>query len=75
MSLTDEPIPKVRYFENLVDHFTNIGGAGGPTYKQKYLINDQYFTNASNNAIFFYCGNEAPIESFYKSAGFLETLA
>lgn len=29
---------KELYFDNLIDHFTHVGGRDGPTYKMRYLV-------------------------------------
>jgi lysosomal Pro-X carboxypeptidase len=47
------------------------------TFKMRYLVNDEYFDiNDKKSPIFFYCGNEGPIEEFWKNSGFItKTLA
>lgn len=42
------------------------------TFKQKYLIQDKYYKEGG--PIFFYCGNEGPIEMFYENTGFLNNV-
>ena len=61
--------------EFLDQKISNFDFSDTRTYKQKYLINKDQFS-ADNGCILFYTGNEAPIEVFYNSTGFVtETLA
>nr|XP_039252936.1 dipeptidyl peptidase 2-like [Styela clava] len=56
------------YFDQFVDHF-NFKSHGSATYKQRFLITEQYMKEGG--PIFFYAGNEGPIEGFQKASGFL----
>ena len=42
----------------------------GKTYKQKYLMDTTTWDKSRKGPILMYCGNEGPIEMFYKNAGF-----
>ncbi|KRX08961.1 hypothetical protein PPERSA_08164 [Pseudocohnilembus persalinus] len=59
---------KVYYHTQKIDHlqFNNDS-----TFQQKYLVRDQFYQEGG--PIFFYCGNEGPVEMFYENAGFLNT--
>lgn len=56
------------YFDQKVSHF-NFKYTG-KTYKQKYLIDTSNWDKSSKGPILMYCGNEGPIEMFYKNSGF-----
>ncbi|XP_046853616.1 lysosomal Pro-X carboxypeptidase-like [Xenia sp. Carnegie-2017] len=57
---------ETKWFDQNVDHFTFLSNA---TFKQRYLISTSHWK--PGNVIFFYCGNEANIEHFAKTMGFL----
>ena len=57
---------ETKWFDQNIDHFTFLNNA---TFKQRYLINKLHWNPGS--AIFFYCGNEADIEYFARTMGFL----
>jgi lysosomal Pro-X carboxypeptidase len=57
---------ETKWFEQNVDHFTFVNNA---TFKQRYLINKSHWK--PGGPIFFYCGNEADIEYFARTMGFL----
>ncbi|KAF5399758.1 Lysosomal Pro X carboxypeptidase [Paragonimus heterotremus] len=63
--------PKEGYITQAVDHFsfhvTNL------TYDMRYLYDDQWYE--PGGPIFFYCGNEGPIESFWNNTGYMFYLA
>jgi hypothetical protein len=52
------PTPQTFWFSQTVDHFNCHQTQ---TFKQRYLIYDNYF-NKGHGRIFFYAGNEGPIE-------------
>ncbi|KAH3842718.1 hypothetical protein DPMN_116222 [Dreissena polymorpha] len=62
---------KTEYFVQQIDHF---GFANLDTYKQRYLIADQYW-NANGGPIFFYTGNEGDITWFCNNTGFMWDIA
>lgn len=66
------PSFKEMYFDQFVDHF-NFRAHGNATYKQRYLITEQY--KKDGGPIFFYAGNEGPIEGFQKASRLLTDLA
>lgn len=47
--------------------------ANNETFKLKYLINDTYWKDSG--PIFFYTGNEGPIEVFAQNSGFIWEIA
>ncbi|XP_071947169.1 dipeptidyl peptidase 2-like [Antedon mediterranea] len=62
-----------KYYDQTIDHF-NFASYGSQTFKQKYLYNDTYW-DRSNGPIFFYTGNEGPIEGFLQNSGLVYDLA
>ncbi|OWF46619.1 lysosomal Pro-X carboxypeptidase-like [Mizuhopecten yessoensis] len=62
---------KTAYFEQKIDHF---GFANDDTYKQRYLVADQYW-DKNGGPIFFYTGNEGDIAWFCNNTGFMWELA
>ena len=56
------------YFDQKVSHYNYK--MAGKTYKQKYLLDTTTWDKSSKGPILMYCGNEGPIEMFYKNAGF-----
>jgi len=64
--LADIPKPTLVYnFTQTVDHFSAISGS----FQQKVLVYDKYLNE--DGVIFFYAGNEGPIESFYYNTGLM----
>lgn len=59
------------WFDQKIDHYS-LSGKG--TFKQKVLIGDQFF-GGKGHPIFFYCGNEGPIETFEQNTGLMWELA
>ena len=68
--------PTEKTFDQVVDHLTN-GGNVKNTWKQRYLVNEQYFDKTDPTApILFYAGNEGGVYTFYDNSGFVtETVA
>jgi len=64
-SLLPEPT-FVGQFQQRVDHF-NLQRKD--TWRQKYLVDDTHYR--AGGPLFFYAGNEAPIEAFWKSTGLM----
>lgn len=62
---------ETRYFTAQVDNLSF--GESGKTFQLKYLINQQYFK--PGGPVFFYTGNEAPIELFANNTGFMWDIA
>lgn len=56
------------YFTQKVSHF-NFNYTG-MTFSQKYLLDLTKWNKTANGPILMYCGNEGPIEMFYKNSGF-----
>jgi dipeptidyl-peptidase-2 len=60
--------PKSYYFDQTIDHFSF--SPNPINYKQKVLFEDKWWDTA-RGPIFFYCGNEGPIEAFWNNTGFM----
>ena len=62
-----------RWFTQFIDHYSfgqpSGAAAGEMTYQQRYLTYDHYFQ--PGGPIFFYVGNEAPINVFANIAGLM----
>lgn len=84
---TDTPKYETRYFTQPVDHFNF---QNQDKFKQKVLVNFDYWRDPENlepspnptgnsqnpsGPIFFYTGNEGPIEAFADNSGFIFELA
>uniref|UniRef100_A0A0B6Y9F8 Lysosomal Pro-X carboxypeptidase n=1 Tax=Arion vulgaris TaxID=1028688 RepID=A0A0B6Y9F8_9EUPU len=59
------------YFDQQIDH---LGFVVGATFKQRYLVADQFWNN-NGGPIFFYTGNEGDIEWFCNNTGFMWDIA
>lgn len=68
----EEPAFQEKYFDQFIDHF-NFRSNGDNTYKQRYLITEQYWKG--HGPIFFYTGNEGDITGFQRASGLLTDLA
>lgn len=74
------PPPKIKDYKEFfiklkIDHYSF---ANENTFNLRYLVKDKYFNPSTGKKapIFFYCGNEGPIELFWNNSGFItETLA
>ncbi|KAG7341924.1 serine carboxypeptidase S28 [Nitzschia inconspicua] len=66
---TFDPNVTEYWFDTVVDHF-NFRPTPEPTFPLRYLVNDQYYHNASS-PVLFYAGNEADIFQFVNNSGFL----
>lgn len=58
---------KELYFTQKVSHFNFK--LTGQTWQQKYLIDINNWSKSEKGPILMYCGNEGPIEMFYKNTG------
>lgn len=58
---------KEMYYNQKVSHFNFR--LSGQTWKQRYLIDLSFWPSSSKGPIIMYCGNEGPIEMFYRNAG------
>ncbi|XP_065055979.1 dipeptidyl peptidase 2-like [Rhopilema esculentum] len=65
-----------KYFVQYIDHFNYLGPSPGSnrTYSQRFLIQGKYWVN-KKGPVFFYTGNEGPIDGFWKASGFVHELA
>eukprot|EP01084_Bolivina_argentea_P039889 73704_1 len=59
------------WYTQRLDHFDPQNNV---TFSQRYLVYDGAF-NKSKNVIFFYAGNEGPIDAFYNNTGFMFDIA
>lgn len=55
------------YYTQKVSHFNFK--LTGQTWQQRYLIDINSWSKSSKGPIVMYCGNEGPIEMFYRNAG------
>lgn len=55
------------YYTQKVSHFNFR--LSGQTWKQRYLIDQSFFSANAKGPIIMYCGNEGPIEMFYRNTG------
>ncbi|ENN79585.1 lysosomal Pro-X carboxypeptidase-like [Dendroctonus ponderosae] len=60
-----------RYLDVPVDHFSF--SRTNETFKLRFLVVEQFYVKGS--PIFFYCGNEADITTFFDNTGFLLEIA
>jgi pimeloyl-ACP methyl ester carboxylesterase len=60
------------FFEQPLNHFVPRGKS--PTYRQRYCIYSDYAIDA-NSPIFFYTGNESPLEQYINHTGLMWELA
>lgn len=68
--LLSSPLPQdvqVLTYDQKVSHFNFK--LSYKTWKQKYLIDLSNWRKSSKGPILMYCGNEGPIEMFYKNTG------
>jgi lysosomal Pro-X carboxypeptidase len=59
------------YFNATIDHYAPSSGKFG----LRYYINSDSWRNTPSSPIFFYCGNEGPIELFVNNTGYMTSLA
>ena len=59
------------YFEQRLDHFNPQDLR---TFQERYLVYNGSF-DPSKNTIFFYAGNEGPVDAFYNNTGFMFDIA
>jgi lysosomal Pro-X carboxypeptidase len=64
-----------RFFNQTLDHFTPgvTEHHGTATYNQRYCIYSEYWKEGA--PIFFYVGNESPVEEYVNSTGLMWELA
>ncbi|PAA80754.1 hypothetical protein BOX15_Mlig022232g3 [Macrostomum lignano] len=70
---------KTAVFNQKIDHFVYSAASGkgfknNPRFPQRYLYTDKFFDKAKG-PIFFYTGNEGPIEGFWNNTGFVHEIA
>lgn len=63
---------ETKWITQRVDNFNYLSN---DTYKMRYLMNTDYVTDNATSPIFFYTGNEGPIESFSENTGFMNEFA
>lgn len=74
------------FYNQTLDHVTPFSSSSSSFFQQRILINDTYFGRGNRSLtsdddddgcvgpIFFYTGNEGPIEGFWDSNGFMQYL-
>ena len=69
-TLKNEEADYKEYFHDVkVDHFSYNEKR---TFPLRYLVKDKYFDKTNpDSPILFYCGNEGPVEAFWKNSGFV----
>ncbi|XP_022094668.1 dipeptidyl peptidase 2-like [Acanthaster planci] len=64
---------ETKYYDQIIDHF-NFASHDNKTYKQRYLVSDKHW-KVGKGPIFFYTGNEGPINMFLENTGFMYDIA
>lgn len=65
-----------QFFVQDVDHFSWSqppieGTAGGGKWLQRYFLCGSYWKNGSQGVVFFYTGNEGPVEIYVQHTGLM----
>jgi lysosomal Pro-X carboxypeptidase len=63
-----------RWIANTVDHFTTDippENGGSPSWLQRVLVCDQFFSGVASGAIFFYVGNEGDVTLYANNTGLM----
>lgn len=66
------PIPsdcKEQWYTQRLDHFRWAHQVDQPTFQQRYFLCDAHWK--PDGPVFFYAGNEGPLEGYLKSAGLM----
>lgn len=61
------------YFDQPLSHFSR-GSTGGKGFKQRLCVYDKFWST-DNSPVFFYTGNESPVEEYVNNSGFMWSLA
>jgi pimeloyl-ACP methyl ester carboxylesterase len=62
-----------KYVEQPLSHFEKSDDLG--TYQQRLCIYDGYWTPSKSQPVFFYTGNESPVEEYVDNTGLMWNLA
>jgi lysosomal Pro-X carboxypeptidase len=62
------------FFEQPLQHF-DLPRGGSPKFSQRYCTYDDFVVNASEAPVFFYTGNESPLEEYINNTGLIWELA
>jgi pimeloyl-ACP methyl ester carboxylesterase len=62
------------FFEQPLNHFDLPRGLS-PKFSQRYCTYDDFMVNASDAPVFFYTGNESPLEEYINNTGLIWELA
>eukprot|EP00592_Proboscia_alata_P004717 CAMPEP_0194378760 /NCGR_PEP_ID=MMETSP0174-20130528/37061_1 /TAXON_ID=216777 /ORGANISM="Proboscia alata, Strain PI-D3" /LENGTH=536 /DNA_ID=CAMNT_0039161017 /DNA_START=44 /DNA_END=1654 /DNA_ORIENTATION=+ len=73
IALTTDPLVVEEYETIYINQSLTHEPNDDRTFEQRYLINDTFWE--PRGPIFFYTGNEGPIEAFWEGNGFLRSLA
>jgi dipeptidyl-peptidase-2 len=69
VSAHDQSYPyEEKYITQFVDHFNYRDER---IYAERYLLTNTFFKEGETNILFFYTGNEGPIEEFFDNSGFV----
>ena len=63
-----------RWFNQTVDHFTTAippENGGSPSWLQRVLVCDQFFSGVASGSIFFYTGNEGDVTLYANNTGLM----
>jgi len=60
---------EIRWFDQALDHFET--SKRNVSWRQRYIVNEDHFDPKRGGPLFFYTGNEGPIDAFYDSNGFV----
>ena len=67
------------FFTQPLDHFSAPSGSrrttNGETFEERYCIYDGYVEDSAAGPIFFYTGNESPVEQYVNQTGLMWELA
>ena len=63
-----------RWYSQPLSHYAR-GGNGGILFQQRLCVYDKYWTPNTTDPVFFYTGNESPVEEYVNNSGLMWGLA